>query len=70
MSRCHRQGLIYNASALHLGRDITPCGDAAMPKAAEILEIPATITERGQTTVPAAIRRMKWTPDIGPVVKV
>ena len=29
-----------------------------MPKAAEILEIPATITERGQTTVPAAIRRM------------
>jgi antitoxin PrlF len=29
-----------------------------MPKAAEILEIPATITERGQTTVPAAVRRM------------
>jgi antitoxin PrlF len=29
-----------------------------MPKAAEILEIPATITERGQTTVPAAIRKM------------
>ena len=29
-----------------------------MPKAAEIPEIPATITERGQTTVPAAIRRM------------
>lgn len=29
-----------------------------MPRAAEILEIPATITERGQTTVPAAIRRM------------
>lgn len=29
-----------------------------MPKTAEILEIPATITERGQTTVPAAIRRM------------
>ncbi|HEY9216014.1 MAG TPA: type II toxin-antitoxin system PrlF family antitoxin [Ancylobacter sp.] len=29
-----------------------------MAKAAEILEIPATITERGQTTVPAAIRRM------------
>ena len=29
-----------------------------MPKAAEILEIPATVTERGQTTVPAAIRRM------------
>ncbi len=28
-----------------------------MPKTAEILEIPATITERGQTTVPAAIRR-------------
>ena len=29
-----------------------------MTKTAEILEIPATITERGQTTVPAAIRRM------------
>jgi antitoxin PrlF len=29
-----------------------------MPKRAEILEIPATVTERGQTTVPAAIRRM------------
>ena|SRR5258708_3831708 len=29
-----------------------------MPKTAEILEIPATITERGQTTVPAAIRKM------------
>jgi antitoxin PrlF len=29
-----------------------------MAKAAEILEIPAAITERGQTTVPAAIRRM------------
>lgn len=29
-----------------------------MPKTAEILEISATITERGQTTVPAAIRRM------------
>ncbi len=29
-----------------------------MTKTAEILEIPATITERGQTTVPAAIRKM------------
>ena len=29
-----------------------------MRKIAEILEIPATITERGQTTVPAAIRKM------------
>ncbi len=29
-----------------------------MPKTSKILEIPATITERGQTTVPAAIRRM------------
>ena len=29
-----------------------------MAKPAEILEIQATITERGQTTVPAAIRRM------------
>ena len=28
-----------------------------MRKSADILEIPATITERGQTTVPAAIRR-------------
>lgn len=29
-----------------------------MPKTTGILEIPATITERGQTTVPAAIRKM------------
>lgn len=29
-----------------------------MAKTAEILEIPATITDRGQTTVPAAIRKM------------
>ncbi|WP_313901860.1 type II toxin-antitoxin system PrlF family antitoxin [Methylobacterium sp. J-030] len=29
-----------------------------MGKAAEILEIPATVTARGQTTVPAAIRRL------------
>jgi antitoxin PrlF len=29
-----------------------------MAKSAEILEIPATITARGQTTVPAAIRKM------------
>jgi antitoxin PrlF len=30
----------------------------AMASAAEIIEIAATITERGQTTVPAAIRKM------------
>ena len=29
-----------------------------MAKTAAILEIPATITDRGQTTVPAAIRKM------------
>ena len=29
-----------------------------MPKAAKLLEISATITERGQTTVPTAIRKM------------
>jgi antitoxin PrlF len=29
-----------------------------MAKVREVLEIPATITERGQTTVPAAIRKM------------
>ncbi len=29
-----------------------------MPKPAKVLEISATITERGQTTVPAAIRGM------------
>ncbi len=29
-----------------------------MAKVAEVLEIPATVTERGQTTVPAAIRKM------------
>jgi len=32
--------------------------ELAMAKTAEILEISATITERGQTTVPSAIRRM------------
>ena len=31
---------------------------ADMPKSAKLLEIPATITDRGQTTVPAAIRKM------------
>lgn len=31
---------------------------ALMPKSAKLLEIPATITDRGQTTVPAAIRKM------------
>ncbi len=29
-----------------------------MAKTGEVLEIPAAITERGQTTVPAAIRKM------------
>ncbi len=29
-----------------------------MPRAAKILEISAAVTERGQTTVPAAIRKM------------
>lgn len=29
-----------------------------MAKTREVLKIPATITERGQTTVPAAIRKM------------
>ena len=29
-----------------------------MSKNAKLLEIPATITDRGQTTVPAAIRKM------------
>jgi antitoxin PrlF len=29
-----------------------------MRKAAKILEIAATVTERGQTTVPAAVRKM------------
>lgn len=29
-----------------------------MPKLAHVLEIPATVTSRGQTTVPAAIRKM------------
>ena len=48
--------LTYNANALHrMGKQ---CKEPAMAKTAEILEIPATITERGQTTVPAAIRKM------------
>lgn len=29
-----------------------------MTKVVEVLEIPATVTERGQTTAPAAIRKM------------
>ena len=33
-----------------------------MPKAAKLLEISATITERGQTTVPTAIRKMLAAP--------
>jgi len=32
--------------------------EKSMAKVAEVLEIPATVTERGQTTVPAAIRKM------------
>jgi antitoxin PrlF len=32
--------------------------EPTMAKTAEILEIPAAITDRGQTTVPAAIRKM------------
>jgi antitoxin PrlF len=32
--------------------------ETSMAKIAEVLEIPATVTERGQTTVPAAIRKM------------
>jgi antitoxin PrlF len=32
--------------------------ERAMTHAAKVLEIPATITERGQTTVPAPIRKM------------
>ncbi len=32
--------------------------EGLMPKNAKLLEIPATITDRGQTTVPAAIRKM------------
>jgi antitoxin PrlF len=32
--------------------------EQAMTKTAQILEFAATITERGQTTVPAAIRKM------------
>jgi hypothetical protein len=37
---------------------VTIFKEPAMAKASEILEIPATITGRGQTTVPAAIRKM------------
>jgi antitoxin PrlF len=40
----------------YIGKYATP--EPAMAKTAEILEIPATITERGQTTVPAAIRKL------------
>lgn len=50
------QTLTYNANALHgMARRRK---ETAMAKTAEILEIPATITDRGQTTVPAAIRKM------------
>jgi antitoxin PrlF len=40
----------------HIKGVATP--EPAMTKAAEILKILGTITERGQTTVPAAIRKM------------
>lgn len=43
-------------------------GVRAMAKAAKILEIPATVTARGQTTVPAAIRRMLGLKNAGPIV--
>lgn len=39
-----------------------------MAKVAEVLEIPATVTARGQTTVPAAIRRMLGLNKAGPIV--
>ena len=42
----------------YMRRATTRPWEPTMPKTAEILEIPAAITERGQTTVPAAIRRM------------
>jgi antitoxin PrlF len=48
-------------SAIAAGRYVNPLvatQERAMAKAAAILEIPATVTERGQTTVPAAIRKM------------
>ena len=55
--RVDRRLLTYNANALH-DDIIDTTLEAAMQKIAEILEIPATITARGQTTVPAAIRKM------------
>ena len=48
--------LTYNANALH--EIVLQSREPAMAKTAEILEIPATVTARGQTTVPAAIRKM------------
>ena len=42
----------------YIRRATTRPWEPTMAKTAEILEIPAAITERGQTTVPAAIRRM------------
>jgi antitoxin PrlF len=48
-----RRGLTYNASITSEGVPEPP-----MAKTAEIPKISATITERGHTTVPAAIRKM------------
>jgi antitoxin PrlF len=48
--------LTRNANALH--RIFSQSKERAMAKRAQILEIPATITSRGQTIVPAAIRKM------------
>jgi antitoxin PrlF len=48
--------LTANANALH--EVPSQSKERVMAKRAEILEIPATITSRGQTTVPAAIRKM------------
>jgi antitoxin PrlF len=55
---CWRSGLVltYNANALH--QSVRTDKELAVAKTTEILEIPATITDRGQTTVPAAIRKM------------
>jgi antitoxin PrlF len=48
--------LTHNANALH--EILSQSKEPDVAKRAEILEIPAAITARGQTTVPAAIRKM------------
>ena len=57
-SRTPVAGFDLQCKCIMLNLDASQTGEPAMTKTAKILEVPATITARGQTTVPAAIRKM------------